>query len=137
MIVGCHSAVSSQSKENFNDYQCFAFILCSLPGQLKPDCLKILFKILRTFKTYSPIKDLTKKVPSIPSHFQTIMPEMFNFYVKSQKCRLFLDLISLMDRLEPDPALTLGKSALCSFWAVDDKEASKLKSIFRRRWRCA
>ena len=52
-------------------------------------------------------------------------------------CILFLDLISLMDRLEPDPALTLGKSALCSFWAVDDKEASKLKSIFRRRWRCA
>ena len=42
-----------------------------------------------------------------------------------------------MDRLEPDPVLTLGKSALCSFWAVDDKEASKLKSIFRRRWCCA
>ena len=68
----------------------------------------------------------------------TVYLKSLNFTSKARlKCRLFLDLISLMDRLEPDPSLTLGKSALCSFWAVDDKEASKLKSIFRRRWRCA
>ena len=63
IILDGDIAVSVQSKENFNDQQCFAFTLCPLPGQLKPKfkCWQLLAG-LSQFPFKIPFKSLLKSL---------------------------------------------------------------------------
>ena len=62
LILGCGSAVSVQSKGNFNDYQCFALTLFPYPGQLKPK-----------FKIWQPLAVLCTVVDSLKLIWVTFM----------------------------------------------------------------
>ena len=98
--TGLQQCSIEKSKENFNDQQCFAFTLCSLPGQLKPkfkQIVTILLKsLLKSLRLYFKItgKAQTPNISQMCCRIKILSAfGLFNFHRESlisalnYKCR--------------------------------------------------